>query len=73
MYVGRALVKNGDVKAAANTLAAIRVYPLALAESPPPTRVVRTGSRPLDSISTSRIRVLGAAGGRNRPRTCRAA
>lgn len=51
MYVGRAFVRNGDVKAAVDTLAGLRVYPLSQAANPPVTRVVRSGGRALDSIS----------------------
>jgi hypothetical protein len=51
MYLARAFVRDNDVKAAVNTLTEIRVYPLARASNPPPTRVARAGTRPLDSIA----------------------
>ncbi|KQW70424.1 hypothetical protein ASE17_16145 [Phenylobacterium sp. Root77] len=51
MYVGRAFVKDGDVDAAVATLAGIKVYPLADAKAPPPTRVERAGAKPMDSIA----------------------
>jgi hypothetical protein len=51
LYVGRAFVKDGDVKAAADLLASIRVYPLALAANPPSTRIVRAGGKANDIIS----------------------
>ena len=51
MYLGRAFVKDGDVHAAVELLATIRVYPLAQADSPPSTRNVRSGGRPMDSIA----------------------
>lgn len=51
MYVGRAFVKDGDVEAAVATLAGIKVYPLADANAPPPTRIERAGTKPMDSIA----------------------
>jgi hypothetical protein len=51
MFIGRAFVKNGDTKAAADTLAGIKVYPLSKASSPPETRVVSSGGRPMNSIA----------------------
>lgn len=49
-YIGRAGVKDGNVKAAADLLATIKVYPLDQAQRPPNTRVVRTGGKPADTI-----------------------
>ncbi|WP_158931057.1 DUF1254 domain-containing protein [Acidisphaera sp. S103] len=51
MFVGRAFVKNGDTKAAGETLAGIKVYPLSQAGNPPKTRIVVSGGRPMDSIA----------------------
>jgi len=51
IYVGRAFVKDGNVKAAVDTLARIRVYPLSMAANPPPTIVVPAAGRPLHSIA----------------------
>jgi hypothetical protein len=53
MYIGRAFVKNGDTKSAADILARIKVYPLSKADNPPVTKVVRAGMKPLDSIAPS--------------------
>ncbi|MBY5558371.1 DUF1254 domain-containing protein [Rhizobium leguminosarum] len=50
MFIGRAFVKDGDIKTAVDTLARIKAYPLSKAENPPETRVVRAGGRPLNSI-----------------------
>jgi hypothetical protein len=50
-YIGRAFVKDGNVKAAVDTLATIKVYPLSQATNPPATRIVRAGGRPLHSIA----------------------
>jgi hypothetical protein len=51
IYVGRAFVKDGDVKAAVDTLARIKVYPLSQANMLPETRIVRSAGRPMDSIA----------------------
>ena len=50
MFVGRAFVKDGDIKSAVTTLAGIKVYPLSKAANPPETRVVHAGDRSMDSI-----------------------
>lgn len=50
MFIGRAFVKDGDIKSAVDTLARIKVYPLSKADNPPETRVVRAGDKPMNSI-----------------------
>lgn len=50
MFIGRAFVKDGDIKSAVETLAEIKAYPLSKAENPPETRVVHAGNRALNSI-----------------------
>jgi hypothetical protein len=49
MLVGRAFVRNGDTKTAVNTLAGLKVYPLAKSDAPPQTRIVHAADRPMDS------------------------
>ncbi|MGZ2426201.1 DUF1254 domain-containing protein [Rhizobium laguerreae] len=51
MFIGRAFVKDGDIKSAVDTLARIKVYPLSRASHPPETRVVRAGDQSLNSIA----------------------
>lgn len=51
MFIGRAFVKEGNVKAVADTLAQIQAYPLSQATRPPQTPVVRAAGKPLDSIA----------------------
>lgn len=51
MFIGRAFVKDGDIKSAVATLAGIKAYPLPKADNPPETRVVHAGDRAMDSIS----------------------
>jgi len=51
MFIGRAFVKDGDVKSAVDTLTGIKVYPLAQASAPPQTRIVHGGDRPMNSIA----------------------
>ena len=51
MFIGRAFVKDGDIKSAVNTLTGIKAYPLSKAGNPPETRVVHAGDRPLDSVA----------------------
>ena len=49
-FIGRAFVKDGDIKAAVDTLAGIKVYPLSKADNPPPTRILHAGNKALESI-----------------------
>ena len=48
--VVQGFVKNGDVKAAGDALARLRVYPLSQAAKPPQTVIVRGGGKPMDAI-----------------------
>jgi hypothetical protein len=52
-FVGRAFVKDGNVKAAVDTLDGIKVYPLSQAKNPPPTRVISSAGRPMNAIPPS--------------------
>ncbi|MFP2929258.1 DUF1254 domain-containing protein [Pyxidicoccus sp. 3LG] len=51
MYLGRGIVKAGDVKSAVDRLARIRVYPLSRANSPPETRVIKFGDKGMGSLA----------------------
>lgn len=50
LYLGRAGVKDGNVKGAVDLLKTIRVYPLAQAANPPETRMHLTAGKPANTI-----------------------
>ncbi|MBY3389186.1 DUF1254 domain-containing protein [Rhizobium laguerreae] len=52
-FIGRSFVKDGDIKTAVDTLARLKVYPLSKADNPPETRILKAGSKPMDSIPPS--------------------
>ena len=51
LFIGRAIVKGGDIGTAVKTQERIQVYPLSEAANPPKTKVVLTGGKPQDSIA----------------------
>jgi hypothetical protein len=53
MLVGRAFVRNGDIKTTVDTLSHLKVYPLAETAAPPKTRIVHSANRPMNSIAPS--------------------
>jgi hypothetical protein len=51
IYLVRGLVKDGDVKAAVDTLSKIRIYPRTRDSNPPETRIFMAGDKGMDSIA----------------------
>lgn len=51
MYLVRGFVRDGDVDAAVETLAKIRIYPYGRAADPPATKIFRAGTTPMNSIA----------------------
>jgi hypothetical protein len=51
MFVLRAIVKDGDIDGAVDTLKALQVYPLSEAGSPPPTKIVPVSGKPANSVA----------------------
>jgi len=51
MYVGRGIVKQGNLQRAVDTLSKIRIYPLSRANNPPDTHIFKTGDKPMNSIA----------------------
>lgn len=50
LYLGRAFVKDGDLKSASNTLRQAKIYPLSQAANPPATKMF-DGSVPMNTIA----------------------